>query len=83
LISSVLPDDFPPSKAILSDTNSIELLKKAFAVAESKIGIPQILEAENMLNNVHDEKDVLLYLSEMRLKMDSFNKEKVYQFSVL
>ena len=80
ILSSLYPDEFAPS--IVDALTPHELLNKVFTFAEKHLGVPQILNADEFLNNEYDEKDILLYLSEMRMKITQYEKEQEIENSL-
>eukprot|EP00939_MAST-03C_sp_MAST-3C-sp1_P000375 g375.t1 len=58
----------------LDKTNAKECLEKAFTVAEKELGIPAVLDPEDLMVPRPDEKTVMLYVSELFKYFSQFAK---------
>jgi Ca2+-binding EF-hand superfamily protein len=60
----------------LDHSNPAANLETAFTVAESQLGIPRLLEVEDLLQPKPDEKSVMTYVSEMYHRFATANQKE-------
>eukprot|EP00029_Vermamoeba_vermiformis_P011150 TRINITY_DN605_c0_g1_i1.p1 TRINITY_DN605_c0_g1~~TRINITY_DN605_c0_g1_i1.p1 ORF type:complete len:845 (+),score=253.11 TRINITY_DN605_c0_g1_i1:1006-3540(+) len=74
LVEKYLPDKFKYSS--LDKSNTLVNLKLAFDIAERELGIPKLLEAEDMLRDTPDENSVMTYISFFPSYVSTFKRKQ-------